>query len=61
MKIIVLHPPMYPVNHEFYNLLGRYTDLIVYQFGEHPVHHTKWISVKIRQGKIYYKLKILLI
>lgn len=58
MKIIVLHPPMYPVNHEFYNLLGRYTDLIVYQFGEHPVHHTKWISVKIRQGKVYYKLKI---
>lgn len=58
MKVIVLHPPMYPVNHTFYNLLAQKIDLVVYQFGEHPVYHTTWTDEKIRQGKIHYKLKI---
>lgn len=59
MKIIVLHPPMYPVNHEFYNILGKYVELIVYQFGVHPKHHTNWNHKNIRNKDISYKLEIL--
>lgn len=58
MKVIVLHPPMYPVNQRFYDLLGRKCDLIVYQFGEHPVHHTNWTSKEIHHKKRSYKLKM---
>ena len=49
---------MYPVNHEFYNLLGEKCELIVYQFGEHPVHHTQWTDKEIRGENSNYKLKI---
>lgn len=58
MKVIVLHPPMYPVNHRFYNLLSKRLDLIVYQFGDRPEFHTEWTSVRIRQNGNGYKLKI---
>ena len=58
MKVIVVHPPMYPVNHEFYNLLAQKIELIVYQIGEHPVHHTTWTSSIIRKDKVNYRLKI---
>lgn len=58
MKVIVVHPPMYPVNHEFYNLLAKKVELIVYQIGEVPVHHTTWTSSVIRKDKVNYKLKI---
>tara|TARA_B110000902_G_C14259669_1_gene569315 strand:- start:781 stop:1884 length:1104 start_codon:yes stop_codon:yes gene_type:complete len=58
MKVVILHPPMYPVNHEFYNILGEKCELIVYQFGEHPVHHTQWTDKEIREDNINYKLKV---
>ena len=58
MKVVVLHPPMYPVNHEFFNLLGQMCELVVYQFGEHPQHHTHWTSEAIRKDKLTYQLKI---
>jgi len=58
MKVIVLHPPMYPINHRFYNLLAQNIELIVYQFGEYPAQHKNWTNDKIRQDKVYYKLKI---
>ncbi len=58
MKVVVLTPPMYPVNHEFYNLLGKECELVVYQFGEHPQHHTHWTSEAIRKDKLTYQLKI---
>jgi len=58
MKVILLHPPMYSINHKFYNLLAKEVDLIVYQFGEHPVYHKHWTSDTIRQDKLNYKLKI---
>ena len=58
MKVILIHPPMYPVNHKFYNLLAQKVELIVYQICEHPVHHTSWTSNEIRNDKLYYRLKI---
>jgi glycosyltransferase involved in cell wall biosynthesis len=36
LKVVWLSPPMYPINHEFFNLLAENIDLIVYQFGDHP-------------------------
>jgi glycosyltransferase involved in cell wall biosynthesis len=58
MKVVLLHPPMYPVNHEFYNMLGKKVDLVVFQIGEYPTHHTKWDNESIRKGQFNYKLKI---
>lgn len=58
MKILVVHPPMYPVNHEFYNMLAEKVNLTVFQIGEHPEFHTKWTNENIRKGDINYKLKI---
>ena len=58
MKVVVVHPPMYPVNHEFYNKLAKKIDLVVFQIGEHPQHHTSWDNDTVRKGDIFYKLKI---
>ena len=58
MKILLVHPPMYPVNHKFYNLLAQKVELTVFQIGSHPEHHTEWTSENIRKDKCNYKLKI---
>ncbi|HFS67782.1 MAG TPA: glycosyltransferase [Flavobacteriia bacterium] len=42
MKVLVVHPPMYPVNYKFYNMLGKYVKLTVWQFGEYPSDHSDW-------------------
>jgi hypothetical protein len=42
IKILVLHPPRYPVNYQFYNLLGKIVDLHIWQFGEYPSDHPSW-------------------
>jgi glycosyltransferase involved in cell wall biosynthesis len=42
VKVVILHPPMYPVNHELFTLLGEKVDLTVYCYGEHPKLHPSW-------------------
>lgn len=59
MKVLVLHPPMYPVNYKFYNLLGKKVSLTVIQFGEHPVHHTSWNIHNYEKDDLNYKLVII--
>jgi glycosyltransferase involved in cell wall biosynthesis len=58
MKVVILHPPMYPVNHEFFNLLGKEVELTVYQFGTHPVHHKNWTVDHFKKGENNYKIKV---
>ena len=58
MKIVVLHPPLYPVNHTFYNILGKYAKVIVYNFGEYPRLHQHWNIHKIKQKATNYKIKV---
>lgn len=36
IKVVWLQPPMYPVNHQFFNCLAENVDLIIYQIGDHP-------------------------
>ena len=36
IRIVWLQPPMYPVNHIFFNILSQFVDLYVYQVGSHP-------------------------
>lgn len=36
IKVVWLQPPMYPVNHLFFNFLSEKVDLTVYQIGDHP-------------------------
>lgn len=42
MKVVVLHPPLYPVNHKFFNELGKKVNLVVYSFGNQPGLHSHW-------------------
>tara|TARA_B100000795_G_C22774562_1_gene429402 strand:+ start:37 stop:1146 length:1110 start_codon:yes stop_codon:yes gene_type:complete len=58
MKVLVLHPPMYPVNYDFYNYLGEYVDLTIFQFGEHPVHHKHWHSDNLKGLARNFQLKV---
>lgn len=56
MKVVILHPPLYPVNHQLFDLLGKTVDLTVYNFGEHPRLHPSW-SVHAYNNK-NYKIKV---
>jgi glycosyltransferase involved in cell wall biosynthesis len=57
-KVILIHPPMYPISHEFYNLIAQKVNLVVYQVGEYPLNHTHWTNDFIRKEGTNYKLKI---
>jgi len=59
MKIVVLHPPMYPVNHTFYNILGKYAEVIVYNFGEYSVLHEEWHVDEYKAKAVNYKIKLI--
>jgi glycosyltransferase involved in cell wall biosynthesis len=59
LKVLVLHPPMYPVNYKFYNLLGKHVKLTVFQFGEHPLHHTSWNINNYDKNNINFNLKVI--
>ena len=41
-RVLVLHPPLYPVNYKFYNFLGKHVDLTVFQYGDYPNNHPSW-------------------
>ena len=43
MKVFILHPPLYPVNHKLFNELGELCDLTVLSFGNHPGLHSNWL------------------
>lgn len=58
MKVVILHPPLYPVNHKFFNMLGQHIDLIVYNFGEYPRLHQNWSSAKFKNENKNYEMKI---
>lgn len=58
MKVLVLHPPMYPVNYDFYNHLGKYVDLTIFQFGEYPSDHPNWTSDELRGLRKNFELKV---
>ncbi|MEA1955093.1 MAG: glycosyltransferase [Campylobacterota bacterium] len=58
MKIVVLHPPLYPVNHTFYNILGKYAEVVLYHFGEYPLLHRHWNIHEMKKSAINYKIKV---
>jgi len=49
---------MYPVNHEFFNILGNNVDLTVYQFGTHPQYHKHWSVDKFEAERRSYEIKV---
>jgi glycosyltransferase involved in cell wall biosynthesis len=51
MKIIFLHPPLYPVNIKFLNVLGEHCNLKVIIFGEYPLYHPSW-NINILRDQI---------
>ena len=53
MKVVILHPPLYPMNHDFFNLLGKKVNLTVIQFGNAPGLHKNWNINKIQNTKNY--------
>lgn len=58
MKVVILHPPMYPINHRFFNLLGEKLDLIVYHFGEYPILHQNWSVNTFKKEATNYQIKV---
>ncbi|HFD11066.1 MAG TPA: hypothetical protein ENJ32_01145, partial [Crenotrichaceae bacterium] len=58
MKIVILHPPLYPVNFAFYNLLGEKVELIVYNYGEYPRLHQHWTIHDFQRKKRSYTIKV---
>ena len=58
MKIVVLHPPLYPVNHTFYNILGKHAEVVVYNFGEYPRLHQHWNIHEIKKTATNYEIKV---
>ncbi len=59
MKAVVLHPPLYPVNHKFFNELGKHLDLVVYSFGNQPGLHSQWKVENYIDKSNNYKLEII--
>ena len=59
MKIIILHPPLYPMNHALFEELGKYVELIVYCFGEHPRLHPNWLSSNYKKEAKNYEIRLL--
>lgn len=51
IKVVWLQPPMYPVNHFFFNILSESIDLVVYQIGDHPNFSEKDDIFKERKYK----------
>ncbi|WGK68507.1 glycosyltransferase [Candidatus Haliotispira prima] len=45
-RLVVLHPPFYQVNYDFYHELGKLVDLDVFMFGDWPSENPAW---KVRE------------
>ncbi|NQX84859.1 MAG: glycosyltransferase [Flavobacteriaceae bacterium] len=59
MKVVILHPPLYPMNHKFFNELGKHIDLVVYSFGNYPGYHATWKVKDYISPSNNYSLKVL--
>jgi glycosyltransferase involved in cell wall biosynthesis len=59
MKVVILHPPLYPVNHKLFNELGKHCDLAVISFGSHPGLHNNWKVKSFLDETNFYELIIL--
>ncbi|NMH87632.1 glycosyltransferase family 4 protein [Flavivirga algicola] len=59
MKVVVLHPPLYPVNHKFFNELGKHVDLTVFSFGNQPGLHSQWKVDNYIDASNNYKLEVI--
>lgn len=59
MKVVILHPPLYPVNHEFFNELGKQLNLVVYSFGSYPGLHKQWEVKNLINTSNNYQLKVI--
>ncbi len=59
MKVVILHPPLYPTNHKFFNELGKHMDLVVFCFGNHPGLHDQWKAKHFVDPKNNYVLRII--
>ena len=51
IKVLFLHPPLYPINHKIFNELSEFIDLMVISFGKQPGLN-KW---DIDKEKFNYK------
>jgi len=58
MKVLILHPPLYPMNHRLFEELGKYVELVVYCFGEHPMFHKDWLVKEFQNEAKNYKIVI---
>lgn len=58
MKVVILHPPLYPVNHNFFNLLGKHIELTIYNFGEYPRLHPSWNIHELKKEATNYNIKV---
>lgn len=58
MKVVFLHPPLYPVNYQFCNFLGKHVELVVYQYGNSPSDHPQWTNEHLASLKNNFKIKI---
>ncbi len=59
IKVVILHPPMYPMNHVLFDELGKYVELVVYSFGNHPKLHKNWLASSYQKEAKNYKIIIL--
>jgi len=59
MKVVILHPPLYPMNHALFDLLGQYVELVVYCFGNHPKLHPNWLTSEYQKEAKNYKIVLL--
>lgn len=58
MKIVLLHPPLYPINYTFYNILSKHAEIVVYSFGEYPRLHQHWTVHEMKNKATNYNIKI---
>jgi glycosyltransferase involved in cell wall biosynthesis len=59
MKVVILHPPLYPVNHQLFNIIGKEVELVVYSFGEQPGLHQDWKVDNYNKTESSYTLNVL--
>lgn len=58
MKVVFLHPPLYPVNYQFFNILGKEVELIIYQYGETPSDHKGWTAKALNELCENFEIKV---
>ena len=58
-KLVILHPPFYPINYDFYHELGKLTNLCVFMFGDRPEENPSWHVADLYRPKHHsFRLKV---